>query len=562
LYRVEGIQVTPRCTRECRTSPNVDISSLGTGVRPMSSSEWATTSNLSHNSRSHVGGAGNRASRHPSDISCHEPVRGAGTRSHDVDDLFYVVPDAVALLGDRRLGETPSVSSKSVGGGQSSRMYVCTTGTNLFRILALSDRLSSQQIDDDSRRPNSTTDSRGVTSSADVMMLRDNEDSSRTTGSDSVGCGADDTYSASPGCMSDVDDNSDKRDCEEVLGGSMTAAAQQGPPPATWPAPVTLSLGAMNGDDNKAKRRRARSMSMSYRDYSHRVFRGAPKLLCYGVDDRTTSSCRHTSVTNLMPGAQTTPTSASRDASTLRPKADPLASRHGLVQSKDFTMAVAGNVLYDKPSQLASAKRTGTISDTDTVRGDCSVYMSRSFLGHSDNHHLRQRQSSQCSHHLQLQLPDSSSSSRGRAASLMMKWLRQTGDYQCATTNDDIISDHVTISSDGSTAAVTKRNDYEDCSFTRDNSNDAYVRETSAHDTDTISGREIASCHVMAGKVVLEKQRDDILFATDDDDVTTEDRLRTRTAGKAQMCCSVTMLHCQLAPHLFRRLILFTSISA
>jgi len=111
-----------------------------------------------------------------------------------------------------------------------------------------------------------------------------------------------------------------------------------------------------------------------------------------------------------------------------------------------------------------------------------------------------------------------------------MKWLRQTTDYQCPTTTDDVISGQVTISGDRSTSAMTERNKKR--SLIPDNSNDVCVGEMPANDTETIPGREIGSSDVVAGEV--ENQCDDMLSTTDD--VTTQDRSRAHT-GDIQVCC-------------------------
>ena len=499
VARFASFRASPRYTRECRIPRDLDSCLHCTGHTVMSNTALIPPTNsvqhASHRSQCRVGGSGNRLSRQQSDVSCHERLGGAGVTTV-IDEVFYVVGDSAAraLTDD---GRPDASQTNSVDG----RTYVCTTGTNLYRILALSDKLSTKQnaaVGDNDTPQQDTTSGGGAVQShtpttiEDTTLSRRNDEPHR----ESVRCVADET--CPPRCLSHVGQhNDDNRDSSETVCDSATAARHGPALSSSLPPSVSQWHRHCSTDDGGGVRRRPpRSVSLSYRVYSSSVFHGAPKLVCYGVDDGTTATpaiCRQTSATNSLPVRQTTSTSVSGHASTPRQIREPPSS----LRSMRSTLAVAKDDVHDKSNQLASAICTGTYSGT--VRGNCNIRRSESL------NVLRHQQSR--------------NGSSGRAQSLMMKWLRQTS---IRPTADDVISSLVI--DDKTTAAVTRRN--EEQSFTQDDTRDTYG-STSVNDPETILRRGITSGDVTTDDV--DNKRDDKMCTTYD---TGEDRPRTSMTGE------------------------------
>ena len=310
-----------------------------TGLRPlMSNTELIPSSNAVQ--LSHAGAAERRYSRQCSDVSCHERLGDAGAKSCSVDEVFYVERHSAA---SRTPTDEPQTTN-TVGG----RAFVCTTGTNLYRILALSDKLSTVQAGDDRRQQVETFDGGDVklstTTTEDITLSRYNQHSA-----DSI---ADDTFP--PPCMTDVCQHVDE---DKKLNSEVLKAAEQRPaaPPSRPPPTWQLRRHCSTVDEGSPRRQRPHSMSQSYRSYSSHVFSGAPKLASYGNDVGAST----TSGMNWLPVGQTTSTSDSRH-STARcsSTSSPTSSANAVTQSLPSTSTENGD---DEPTPLVPVRCIGQI---------------------------------------------------------------------------------------------------------------------------------------------------------------------------------------------------------
>jgi len=492
-----------RCTRECRIPRDVDNSLYCTSLRVTTPNTEMTSTNASqnlpHRYHGHVCGARNRLSLLRSDVSCRTRLGGVSATTTNIDEVFYVVCDSTACtLTDDGPSDKRQTTHRVDG-----HTYVCTTGTNLYRILALSDKLSTMQnaVADDvgTGHQDCLSDSEVIKSCTEgITVSRNNGDSYV----ESVSCVDDDIFT--PRLVSDVCQHVDKDelDSDEIVHDSMTASQQRQPPstspPSTSPSSLMPQLRrhCSLDDDGGARQRQPRSLAASYRAYLSHVLRGTPNVF-YSNDSGTPTTpvkCRQASEANLSPVDQTTSTWASRHPAACTSTSEPPSS-HDLTQSMRSTLTVVGDDFHDKSSQLASASCIGTDDGDQNVHrplqsfnvlrvAECSIRHQRPTQSPD---HVTDRQQQSCSN-----------SSSGRAAGLMMKWLKQSADDQSATTTDDVISGHVTVSDDRSTASATKCDGKK--SFTQNNTRDAFS-SMSVNNPGTIPRCGITSGDVVAGEV-------------------------------------------------------------
>ena len=371
------------------------------------------------------------------------------------------------------MSSVPRVQESQSASDVGSRRYVCTTGINLYRILALTDKLSTERItaadDDDRDRPLPSTDARRVTSpqrtTCDVIRSRDYPRTGRQRSGEYVS--ADDRVppSTSPGYVDQYDDA--ELNSEEVLM-SMTSTQQNTIPPA--PAASQLCRHRHGADSRRRGSRPGSSLLMSYRAYSARVFRGAPKLVCYGDDETPPSPAPRRRQTSEPGNLQSTSTSTASTSSSLdtstaarRRRADKQLRRgpRGFAQSTSSSPAVVEKNLYDKASQVTSSKCR------EVDRGAVLVPRSSSF---SRQHHVT---------------TDSSE---------LYQSCRQA-DSLC----DDVTSGHLTIG-DGRSSTVARKKRGKETLFTvahssgvspNDNTETQPRRETTSGDVIEVGGPEV-----------------------------------------------------------------------
>ena len=470
-----------------------------------------------HTTHNHLGGAGNQLSRRRCDVISQERPRDAGATTSTAEEVFYVTPDSMAAH-DRRGDEPQRINSMR---DQRGHAFICTTGTNLYRILALSDKLSTrrnsadcddhdtpQRQDWTSGGPDEGKSSRRTTDYS--TLSRHNLDRHRANGlaSASVNWSADD-FSQS-WCLSGIcqhgNDSHRQCDSDDIRDGCKMAAAWQyrpalptsAPPP---PGPPTSQLRrhcSTDGDVDDVGWRRPRSAArMSYRAYSSRVFRGAPKLV-YFDDGGTTAACQQLPENN------------------------------------------SSDVFYDKPI-CHSASSSGRICPDSGMAVHGS--RSRSFNAHptaSRCEHRQPRVQQSPDHVDDRQRPVPARYCTGaRADSLMMNWLRRTADDQARTTvRDDVISGHVIIGDDRSTGAATKKP-----SEAQWLTQDAGTNSLSADDAETISPRrEITSGDVMAG--ATENKGDEKVYEPyDAAGVTAADRPKPLAGDTSSTSCISHTVH-------------------
>lgn len=214
---------------------------------------------------------------------------------------------------------------------------------------------------------------------------------------------------------------------------------------------------------------------MSYRAYSARVFRGAPKLVCYGDDETPPSQAARRRQKSEPGNLQSTSTSTASTLSSLdtstatrRCRADEQLRRgpRGLAQSTSSSPAVVVKNLYDETSQLTSSKCR------EVNRGAVLVRRSSSF---SRQHHVT------------------------TASSELHQWRRQT-ESLC----DDVTSGHVTIGDRRSSTVARKKRGKETLFAVvhssgvspNDNTETQPRRETTSGDVIEVGGPEVVR-HVM-----------------------------------------------------------------